>query len=150
MNTNRRHVRRGTVAALAVVTAGVLSLAGAGTAGADPAAATDTRQIASSELGDDYRITLTAERTAGDEYSASVRLRVYTRSDGAWQQSDSAVVGEPEGWFWYPLTGKGAVCQFSTSSSEPAPIDVSLLLTPSLGCSLPQHFTLEEGTLHAG
>ena len=150
MNTNRRHVRRGAVAALAAVTAGVLSLAGAGTAGADPAAATGTRQIASSELGDDYRITLTAERTAGDEYSASVRLRVYTRSDGAWRQSDSAVVGEPAGWFWYPLTGKGAVCQFSTSSSEPAPIDVSLLLTPSLGCSQPQHFILEEGTLHAG
>jgi hypothetical protein len=150
MNTTHRHGRRHIGAALAAVTAGVLSLAGAGTAGADSATATETRQIASSQLGDDYRITLTAERTAADEYGASVRLRVYTHGDGGWRQSDSALVGEPDGWFWYPLTGKGAVCQFSTSSSDPAPIDVSLLLTPSLGCSAPQHFTLEDGTLHTG
>ncbi|GHE75888.1 hypothetical protein [Streptomyces griseoaurantiacus] len=150
MNTHHRNARRGTVVALAALTAGVLSLAGAGTAGAESATAAETHPIASSVLGEDYKLTLTAERGTADDYTASVRLRVYTHSGGAWRQSDSALVGEPEGWFWYPLTGKGAVCRFSTSSSEPAPIEISLLRTPSLGCSEPQHFTLEEGTLHAG
>ncbi|WP_329141284.1 hypothetical protein [Streptomyces sp. NBC_00670] len=149
-NTTRRPLRRGTAAALAAAGAAVLGLAGAGASSAASPAAAGTRQLASSVLGDDYKITLTAVRSTADEYAASVQLRVYTRDGGAWQESDSAAVGAPDGWFWYPLTGKGAVCQFSTSSSEPAPIDVSLLITPSIGCSAPQHFTLEEGTLHAG
>jgi hypothetical protein len=33
-----------------------------------------------------------------------------------------------DGWFWFPLTGKGAICRFSTASTEPAPVAVSLLL----------------------
>ena len=84
-------------------------------------------------------------------YAASVRLQVYTQtSTGAWKESDRATVGDVDGWFWYPLTGKGAVCQFSTSAGEPAPVDVSLLVTPSIGCSQPSHFVVEQGRIHAG
>ncbi|WP_417198254.1 hypothetical protein [Streptomyces stelliscabiei] len=58
-------------------------------------------------------------------------------------------VGDVNGWFWYPLTGKGAVCAFSTATTDPAPLTVSLLLTPSLGCSDPTHFVVKQGRVHA-
>ncbi|WP_159029088.1 hypothetical protein [Streptomyces viridochromogenes] len=44
----------------------------------------------------------------------------------------------------------GAVCQLSTASTEPAPLTVSLLRRPSLGCSEPTNFVIEEGRVHAG
>ncbi|WP_371573877.1 hypothetical protein [Streptomyces sp. NBC_01314] len=146
MNSTR--TRRGTAAALTVLLAAALGAAGAGASNAD-SAAPKTRQIASSVLGSDYKITLTALRSTEDEYAASVRLQVYTRSAGAWKESDRATVGDMDGWFWYPLTGKGAVCQLSTASTEPAPLTVSLLLTPSLGCSDPAHFVVKQGRIYA-
>ncbi|MGV9347166.1 hypothetical protein ACWDSD_20575 [Streptomyces spiralis] len=151
MSVTRTLTRRGPAAALALVTAAVLGAGAAGSSSAAPAAAPQTRQIASSVLGGDYKFTLTAVRSAGDRYAASVRLQVYSRTDGgAWKESDRATVGAVDGWFWYPLTGKGAVCRFSTSAAEPAPVDVSLLVTPSIGCSQPQHFVVEQGRIHAG
>ncbi|UUU26853.1 hypothetical protein [Streptomyces sp. DSM 40750] len=141
--------RRRTAAALTVVMAAALGAAGAGASNADTAAP-QTRQIASSVLGSDYKITLTALRSTEDEYAASVRLQVYTRSGGAWKESDRVTVGDVNGWFWYPLTGKGAVCQFSTAGTEPAPLTVSLLVTPSPGCSDPTHFLVKQGRVYAG
>lgn len=141
--------RRGTAAALTVLMAAALGAAGAGASNADTAAP-QTRQIASSTLGTDYRISVTALRSTEDEYAASVRLQVYTQSGGAWKESDRVTVGDVDGWFWYPLTGKGAVCQFSTAGTEPAPLTVSLLLTPSLGCSDPAHFVVKQGRIYAG
>ncbi|MDX3618750.1 hypothetical protein [Streptomyces europaeiscabiei] len=140
--------RRGTAAALTVLLAAALGAAGAGASNAD-SAAPKTQQIASSVLGSDYKITLTALRSTEDEYAASVRLQVYTRSAGAWKESDRVTVGDVDGWFWYPLTGKGAVCQLSTAGTEPAPLTVSLLLTPSLGCSDPAHFVVKQGRVYA-
>ncbi|MDL5205758.1 hypothetical protein [Streptomyces sp. ALI-76-A] len=143
--------RRGTAVVLTALMAAALGAAGAGASSAGtPAAAPQTRQIASSVLGSDYKITLTALRSADDEYAASVRLQVYTRTDGAWKESDRVTVGDVDGWFWHPLTGKGAVCQFSTSGSEPAPVSVSLLVTPSIGCSDPARFVVREGRVFAG
>ncbi|MDX3843320.1 hypothetical protein [Streptomyces europaeiscabiei] len=147
MNSTR--TRRGTAAALTVLLATTLGAAGAGASNAD-SAAPKTRQIASSILGSDYKITLTALRSTEDEYAASVRLQVFTRSGGAWKESDRVTVGDMDGWFWYPLTGKGAVCQLSTAGTEPAPLTVSLLLTPSLGCSDPAHFVVKQGRVYAG
>lgn len=147
MNSTR--TRRGTAAALTVLLAAALGAAGAGASNAD-SAAPKTQQIASSVLGSDYKITLTALRSAEDEYAASVRLQVYTRSAGAWKESDRVTVGDVDGWFWYPLTGKGAVCRLSTAGTEPAPLTVSLLLTPSLGCSDPAHFVVKQGRVYAG
>ncbi|MET9506597.1 hypothetical protein ABZY42_33665 [Streptomyces sp. NPDC006622] len=151
MNTVRKRdhhrTRLGVTAALVALSATVLGAAGASAAGT---AAPQSRQIASSVLGGDYRITLTALRSAEDEYAASVRLQVSTRTGGAWKETDRVTVGDPEGWFWYPLTGKGAVCAFSTASTEPAPLTVSLLLTPSLGCSDPAHYVVKDGRVFAG
>jgi hypothetical protein len=149
MGMDRKLTRRGMTAALTALMVTALGAVGATASSADSAAA-QTRQIASSVLGSDYKVTLTAVRSTTDEYAASVRLQVYTQSGGAWKESDRATVGDADGWFWYPLTGKGAVCRFSTSSSEPAPVDVSLLVTPSIGCSQPAHFVIEQGRIHAG
>ncbi|MHC5908990.1 hypothetical protein ACVNF4_34750 [Streptomyces sp. S6] len=150
MNSTRTRTRRGTTAALTLLMAAGLGAAGAGVSNAGGAVPPTTREIASSTLGADYRITLTALRSTDDEYAASVRLQVYTRAGGAWKESDRVTVGDVDGWFWYPLTGKGAVCQFSAASTEPAPLTVSLLLTPSLGCSDPVHYVVEQGRVHAG
>ncbi|AXE83469.1 hypothetical protein [Streptomyces sp. Go-475] len=149
MSLIRKHTRRGTTAALTLLMAATLGAVGAGSSSAGTAAP-ETRQIASSTLGSDYKITLTALRSPEDEYAASVRLQVYTQSGGGWKESDRVTVGGVDGWFWYPLTGKGAVCEFSTASSEPAPLTVSLLLTPSLGCSEPAHYVVKEGRVYAG
>lgn len=149
MNPIRSRTRRGTAAALTALMAAALGAAGTGASNAEPAAP-QQRQIASSVLGADHRITLTALRSAEDGYAASVRLQVYTRSDGAWRESDRVTVGDVDGWFWYPLTGAGAVCQFSTANTEPAPLTVSLLVTPSIGCSGPVHYTVREGRVYAG
>ncbi|MCQ9180820.1 hypothetical protein KMT30_17605 [Streptomyces sp. IBSBF 2953] len=142
---------RGVLSAAALLALATTAL-GASDAGASTAraAAPGTRQIASSVLGADYKVTLTALRSTGDAYAASVRMQVYTRSGGAWKESDRVTVGDVDGWFWYPLTGSGAVCRFSTAGTEPAPIEVSLLLTPSLGCSEPAHYVVRHGKVHAG
>ncbi|MER8225446.1 hypothetical protein ABTZ58_33815 [Streptomyces sp. NPDC094143] len=149
MSLTRKPTRRGTTAALTVTMAAALGTAGAGASSAGTTAP-QTRQIASSTLGSDYKITLTALRSAEDEYAASVRLQVFTQSGGAWKESDRVTVGDVDGWFWYPVTGKGAVCEFSTASTEPAPVTVSLLLTPSVGCSDPARYTVWEGRVYAG
>ncbi|MCX5264532.1 hypothetical protein [Streptomyces sp. NBC_00199] len=147
--------RGGTAAALLTLAAATtLGAAGSGAAGARAAgagsAAPQTRQIASSVLGSDYKITLTAQRSTADGYAASVRLQVYKQVNGAWKESDRVTVGDVDGWFWYPLTGREAVCQLSTASTEPAPLTVSLLRTPSLGCSAPARYLVKHGRVYGG
>ncbi|WP_240649258.1 hypothetical protein [Streptomyces sp. Z26] len=124
------------------------SAGGTDAAGTRGATGAETRQIASSVLGQDYKVTLTALRSTADPYAASVRMRAFTWQDGAWRESDRVTVGEADGWFWFPLTGGHAVCAFSTSGGEPAPVSVSLLRTPSLGCSESEHFELRDGRFH--
>ncbi|MFE5812728.1 hypothetical protein ACFQ6S_04795 [Streptomyces sp. NPDC056479] len=148
-NRTGTRTRYAATAAVTLAMAAVLGTATASTSSAGTAAP-QKRQIASSVLGSDYKITLTALRSTQDEYAASVRLQVYTQSGGAWKESDRVTVGEVDGWFWYPLTGSGAVCDFSTASTEPAPLTVSLLITPSIGCSDPTHYVVKEGRVFAG
>jgi hypothetical protein len=148
---HRARTRRASTAALTLLMAGVLGTAGAGASSADTsAAAQQKKQIASSVLGSDYKITLTALRSPEDQYAATVELQVYKQSGGAWKETDLVTVGDVDGWFWYPLTGKGAVCEFSTASTEPAPLTVSLLVTPSIGCSDPVNYLVKEGRVYAG
>lgn len=149
MSFVRQHTRGAATAACTVLMAGVLGAAGAGTSNAGTAAPR-TQVIASSVLGSDYKVTLTAVRSTGDQYAASVRLQVYTHTKGAWKESDRVTVGAVDGWFWYPLTGSGAVCDFSTASTDPAPLTVSLLITPSIGCSEPAHYVVKQGRVFAG
>ena len=155
MNTQAPRVRRLTLAASAV------ALASAAIVGAAPAeavqhapaagsattAAAQIQEIASSTLGHDLKVTLTAVRSTSDDLAASVQLTTYTFVDGAWQAQDLTPVGEPDSWFWFPLTGSQAVCQFSTASSGQQPIAVSLLTTPSIGCSSGRHYHLSDGLI---
>ncbi|MCD9877904.1 hypothetical protein [Streptomyces guryensis] len=149
MNLVRSHrTRRAATAGVTLLLAAVLGTAGAATSTAETAAP-QSQQIASSVLGSDYKITLTALRSPTDEYAASVQLKVYKHDSGAWKQSDRVTVGNVDGWFWYPLTGSHAVCEFSTASTEPAPLAVSLTVTPSIGCSEPVHYVVKQGRVYA-
>jgi len=145
---HRNRNRRAATAAVTLLMAAVLGTTGAAASHADTAAP-QSHQIASSVLGSDYKITLTALRSTQDQYAASVRLQVFTHTGGAWKESDRVTVGEAEGWFWYPLTGAGAVCDFTTASTEPAPLTVSLLVTPSIGCSEAAHYVVKQGKVFA-
>lgn len=109
----------------------------------------ESQVIARSVLGRDFTFTLTALRSEEDPNLASVRLRVFTFQDGKWKQSDQATVGDVDGWFWFPLTGRHAVCEFSTAGTEPAPVAVSLLITPSVGCSPTEDFEVVDGRINA-
>ncbi|MBM9507886.1 hypothetical protein [Actinacidiphila acididurans] len=121
---------------------------GGGTTGGRPA---ESRQIASSVLDADENaeFTLTAIRSTVDPLAASVRLKAFVRQHGRLVLSDEVRVGAVDGWFWFPVTGLGAICEFSTASTNPAPITVSLLITPAVGCSLPEHFELRDGKFEA-
>ncbi|MFE9651142.1 hypothetical protein ACFYO0_45125 [Streptomyces sp. NPDC006365] len=110
--------------------------------------AKERRRIATSILGRDFKFTLTALRSQADPLAASVRLQVFTFQDGAWKESDRALVGDVDGWFWFTLTGRHAVCEFSTASLEPAPVAVSLLITPSIGCSPTENFQIQDGQIN--
>ncbi|MEU6334787.1 hypothetical protein ABZ839_10070 [Streptomyces cellulosae] len=105
------------------------------------------RRIASSVLGKDVKYTLTALRSRTDPLAASVRLQVFTFDNGTWRETDRALVGEADSWFWFPLTGRHAVCAFSTSSTQPAPVAVSMLVTPSVGCSPTANFRVDNGRI---
>ncbi|MBA2806132.1 hypothetical protein E0500_001290 [Streptomyces sp. KM273126] len=113
--------------------------------------AAETRQIASSVLDADENIkfTLTAIRSTADPLRASVRLKAFMRQNGKFVLSDEVRVGAVDGWFWFPVTGRGAICEFSTASTNPAPITTSLLITPAIGCSPPQSFELRDGKFEA-
>ncbi|WP_208818279.1 hypothetical protein [Streptomyces marokkonensis] len=151
-------VRGGAVLVAAAATAALLTVPAGGTeaggteAGAhdgrtDGGRAAESRQIASSVLDSGgVRFTLTAIRSTADPLMASVRLEASVRENGRFVPSDEVRVGAVDGWFWFPVTGRGAVCEFSTASTDPAPVAVSLLITPSIGCSAPQRFELRDGT----
>ncbi|WP_017624189.1 hypothetical protein [Nocardiopsis chromatogenes] len=102
-------------------------------AAADAASGPETHRIATTTFGSDLKIALTAHRSG--EYEAIVELVAFRHGKSGWRPVDRAPVGDT--WFWYPLTGKGAVCDLALSNrpgDEPS-ATVSLLLTPSLGCS---------------
>ncbi|MFC8835484.1 hypothetical protein ACPCSQ_17880 [Streptomyces griseoincarnatus] len=105
------------------------------------------RRIASSVLGTDVKYTLTALRSPTDPLAASVRLQVFTFDNGTWRETGRALVGRAGSWFWFPLTGRHAVCAFTTSSTQPAPVAVSMLLTPSAGCSPTHNFRVDDGRI---
>jgi hypothetical protein len=133
-----------TAAGAALTTLGAANSQATPVRGAQPV---ERQQLASAVLGQDYKITLTALRSTDDEYAASVRMRVYEMEGGEWKETDQAAVGERGGWFWYPLTGPRAVCKFSVAGTNPAPIEVSLLITPSIGCSPAAAFMIKDGRI---
>ncbi|MEU1785356.1 hypothetical protein ABZ553_05600 [Streptomyces sparsogenes] len=150
-------VRGGVVLATAAATVAVLA-APAQTTEAPPRRGgtgggkeVETRQIASSVLDADegVKFTLTAIRSTAAPLRATVRLKAFVRQHGRLVLSDEVRVGAVDSWFWFPVTGRGAICEFSTASTNPAPVAVSLLVTPAIGCSLPERFELRDGKFEA-
>ena len=111
-----------------------------GAAHASPKAAAPpvTTRIALSALGPDFRVTLIAIRgpgQGGGSPAATVKIAAYTRSAGKWKLIGRQLIGQSNAWFWNVVTGDDAICQFSTSSVSPYPIEVRLLTSDSIGCS---------------
>lgn len=100
----------------------------------------------------DYELALTAERADEDEVdppTATVTLRA--TPVGADRATDEIVVGTYAGFFWHPVTGSEAVCEFSAEpTADGADVEVQILLSPSLGCSQPFEFVLTSGELSPG
>ena len=121
------------------VTASSAILLPLGLAHAAPAstAATTTKQIAVSTLGQDFRTALTAIRgpSHGGAPAATVKVAVYQRSAGKWRLVGRQTIGGNDAWFWNVVTGRGAICQFSTSDVSPYAMEVRLLVSASIGCS---------------
>lgn len=104
--------------------------------------------MASTRL-DDTKAVLSATRTADD--TATVRLTVYRRSDGALARIGSQVVGKRRGWFWHVVTGPAAVCGFSVTNTPRRAVEVRLAISPSIGCDVvTRHFHVEAGQLVPG
>jgi hypothetical protein len=122
----------------------------AGSASAPAAQAAHSREIAVATLGE-FRVTVTATRVAeeGGIPTATVYLAAYRNADDTWERIDRQVVGRRGAWFWYPLTGGGAVCTLSTSDSQSHPTELSLLLSASTGCSESYRFQVRDGRLVA-
>jgi hypothetical protein len=49
-----------------------------------------------------------------------------------------------------PAHRRGAVCSLSTSDTATHPTELSLLITPSIGCSDTYRFHIDKGRLVAG
>jgi hypothetical protein len=97
--------------------------------------------IGSTTLGTDLKVTLRAYKSG--DYDAKVDVAAFRYENGAWRPVWREPV--PGTWFYYPLTSKGGVCSLKVGNApQAAPtVDVSLLITPSIGCSDPQHFTVK-------
>jgi len=131
-------LRSRAAALVLAVTALSATLLPLGLAHASPSTAgAATKQITVSTLGQDFRASLTAVRgpSNGGAPAATVRVAVYKRSAGAWRLIGRQTVGANNAWFWNVVTGRGAICQFSTSDVAPFPMQVRLLVSASIGCS---------------
>jgi hypothetical protein len=106
------------------------------TATANTARAAQSRQIASATVGTDLTATVTVTRSGDTDADAYITFS----SNGS--KTSERVPGD---WFWSPLTGKNAVCEFGIDNRPGAKpvVDLSLLITPSIGCSETAHFTVE-------
>jgi hypothetical protein len=99
---------------------------------------TVTRQIAVSTLGQDFRATLTAVRgpSKSGAAAATVTVAAYKRSAGEWKLIGRQTVGANNAWLWNVVTGGDAICRFTASDVSPYPIEVRLLVSSSIGCSV--------------
>lgn len=142
MHPTRRWIA---TAVLTATAAGTTTAAMAGASSAAPskaarASAATSTEIASTTLGTDLKVTLRAYRVGA--YDATVYVAAFRYAKGAWRPAWHERV--PGTWFYYPLTGRGGVCSLRvTQQPGKAPtVDLSLLISPSIGCSPTRHFTI--------
>jgi hypothetical protein len=136
--------RRVTVTAAALVLACMIAVAVA--VGAHGASQHQQRQIGTTKLAF-FKVVLTVSRGgSGHRYQATVTANGYQRSGGAWKLIAAKRIGNVNGWAWFSV----ATCSLTTTEYKnnvnPSPpvlqadsIKVSLLVTPSIGCSSTYH-----------
>jgi len=118
----------------------VLGLAGA--ASATGASQPQQRQLAAATLSD-FKVVLTATREPGHPLLATVTAAGYRRSGSAWTLIATKQIGKASGWSWFSVeTCSLTITQLKNNTVSPSPpvvrfdsIEVSLLITPAIGCS---------------
>jgi hypothetical protein len=150
--TNVMRRPRALLASLAAGLAAVLALALV-LVSAPAGAAASTRTVAEATLHANTKVVVTATKASADHGAptATTRLAVYQRSaSGDWRLLGQRVIGKAGGWFWYVLTDRGSVCAFNLREAPTLRIDVSLLYSPSIGCSPVYHYHLHNSQLVSG
>jgi ABC-type amino acid transport substrate-binding protein len=120
----------------ALVTAAVLLTAAAAFSATGPSQP-QRRQLAVATLSG-FKVVLMATRGSGHPPMATVTAAGYRRSGGQWRLISTQRIGKPNGWFWFSVdTCSLTSTQFqgATRTRRVASIKVSLLATPSIGCS---------------
>jgi hypothetical protein len=133
-------------AALAAVLALALSSAPAG-------AAASTQTVAAATLHGNTKVVVTATKVGADRAAptATARLAVYQRGgSGDWRLLGQRVIGKGGGWFWFVLTDQGSVCVLDLRETPTLRIGVSLLYSPSVGCSPVSRYHLDNDQLVSG
>jgi hypothetical protein len=135
---------------LSGVAAAVLSLAAVSglLAGSAPAnAAPESQQIATGTAGD-FKVVVTATKGADNPPTASVSVEGFQRKGNAWQSIGSQPVGDD--WFWFVVTDKGGLCDFSVSDVPEATTTIKVSISPSAECAPAETFHADNGRLVRG
>lgn len=128
------------VLALAVVSGPVM---GPAAANAEP----ESQQIASGTAGD-FRVVVTATKGDDNPPTATVLVEGFQRSGDGWKSAGTMPVGDE--LFWFVVTTKGGVCDFSVADAPTQVMTIKLNLSPSLGCAPAETFRVANGTLVRG
>ena len=120
----------------ALITAAVMLTATAAFSATGPSHP-QRRQLAETTLSS-FRVVLTATRGPGNPPSATVTAAGFRQSRGHWHLISTRRIGRVNGWFWFSVD----TCSLTTTQFRSMPrtrrvasINVSLLATPSVGCS---------------
>lgn len=133
-------MRRIAVAAALVTAVGLLTPVAV--ASARGASQPQRRQLAVAALSD-FKLVVTAVRERGHPFLATVTVAGFRRAGSGWKLIATKRIGKASGWFWHSVQ----VCSLNTTQLKnntvsPSPavvrfdsVRVSLLITPSIGCS---------------
>ena len=133
-------MRRIAVAAVLVTVVGSLTVVAA--ASATGPSQPQRRQLAVTTLSD-FKVVLTATREPGNPLLATVTAAGFRRSDNQWKLIARKQIGKASEWFWFSVeTCSLTATQLKNNTVSPSPpvvpfdsIEVSLLITPAIGCS---------------
>lgn len=92
----------------------------------------------------DFVLTLNADRVGSEKPPTATVTLVATPIEGG-EPTSQLTVGDAGGFFWHTVSGPDGVCGFVAGSIVAGTeIGVSILLSPSIGCSDIYRFTLDE------
>jgi hypothetical protein len=117
-------------------------------AGSVPAnAAPESQEIATGTAGD-FKVVVTATKGAANPPTAKVSVEGFQRSGGTWKSVGSQPVGTD--WFWFVVTDKGGICDFSVADAPEATTTIKVSISPSADCAPAETFKVDNGHLVRG